>query len=1731
MKIKAFASIATTAVLTAFLAVSVFADFGKLKVYAEGQFTDVPSTEWFASSVKDAYEFGLMNGNSATTFNPNGTLTVAEGVTIASRIYETISGEAIPEKSGANWYDKYVDYAIAKGIMEKGQFDGYDINIKRFEIAELLSAAAGELTAVNSITSVPDVAQGVDYADAVLGLYNAGILGGNDEYGNFAPNSYLLRSEISAMTVRIADSTKRVHKTLTPVEARAFTDSYYMIDNPWGGTMGGWTYDDRFDLFNFSGSGKNKISDASDEEYYAMTRDFAPEYEGIVRLKLGGDFRSNDNGVYIALENASEDRIVELTPVGGVWTLKGVNSISSNVSISEEVAEYYSVIIEVDLDKNTAGAIINNVDVGKVNISPDAVIQRLAIGTNKVGKGYATKSFAKMTKNYVLDESFVTNNKQRGKRPVNWTIDGDFVIEHGGGMLGDDVYSMYASSTAGTKSVATKDFEAISGKFVTEAYLLLPEKTDGAVVSFTNGGEDVFKFESKNNMLYIGDTQLHDYIPNVWQWLYVEADAVTGRATVKINGKVKAEIPFTAKAVDGVKVEFAPAKDAVMWVDDFEVYPLIDHADYPEYPKVAESTDYNIGINSCFLWRDQMAGEGWDAMSGFPEFDTYLGFYDEGTREVSDWEIKILAEHGVDFIHACWYTPSYTTFSQDTPIKESRFSHAAIHDGYMNAKYSNLVDFCIMWENSYGDVSSLEQFKEYIWNYWKEHYFSDERYARLDNKAILTVWSKEVLMKSLGGTIDDLEAAIKFMNDDIKTLGYDGIILLDQVQFVNGEGHYKNISNMGFDGAYAYHWGGGGYSAEYQISCNEGSTANALKYSHHIPTISNGFNAVGRHDSRSPVITGEDHLKVAENMKDILSRYSTGTWKDKTIMISTWNEYSEGTYAMPTAGTGFDYLENIRKVFTNSTEEHASTFDTPLTATQLARIGHLYPPSRSILRRQHFEKSEAESFVVTPDMLEPVRTYDMATGGQDAWDMEFGISYFSKENGVISGTGLSSDYGIRSIAPKFVPIKAENAPFLHIRLKSSKQHTFEIFFMTETAQSWSHSNRAQESHVSANEWHDYYLNMSKVGGWKGDVTGIRIDPLMDTGDFEISLVEFMNFKPTEDTTRRVVVNGTELTFAFEPQPTADGDIEVVAEARRGFFSSLRVLHTWNRFDGEGVLTIKTRDQHTFEFRVGSDKVIVDGVPRNLGYKLKLRDGLPVFHMKKLAELLGYRVSVDKYVTNVLSCSDEELEKINSRRENCWEFDFFDEIDGFHPQQCLFDIDGESNLHVRATGADVGVLKLVDFKADRYSHIILGVRYEEFLKGELPQFFFTTGLNPTWGWTADNCINGEYNFEGKKPGDTVEVVFDLSLNSNFKGTITGLRFDPVSRKENIKIDYIRCVFDEATLYAGMTLLEKPAWEFDAGDNVMGWKGQNCSVSAKGGFLYGECRAEDIAIINTDISLRPEDAQVVTVGVKYDEDICSDTPELFFSNDRSYSYSSDKSVRGSYRIPDGVKAGDTVELTFDLSGCSKYRGVINSLRIDIHGGKYPFAVDYVRLYKKDGFVIEEESKEIKMNQATRPTVAIIGDVTNIPEGISVTGGGAGALSIVADPENPDNKVFKISCTLGGDFFTYFHIYMNFEYGKTYSVSYNLYPLKNFNGEDYTSVIGGNIMYGRDGKSVENHIYDPYPNKSSGSGWTPVETSFAVEEGYNPTESDCIQLWGKSYNNAGIEFLIKDIVIMPM
>lgn len=192
-----------------------FENFTKANTYEDGHFTDVSSNDWYAGSVKTAYELGLVKGSTEETFNPKGNITVAETIALAARLHNIYNGGKAEFVQGSPWYQVYVDYAAENGILRE-KYSNYSTKISRANFAFILIKALSDdaLSAINDVPdgTLPDVKD--DYrAGAIYALYRAGVLTGNDEFGTFKPDSTITRAEVAAIITRMADKTQR--KTFT----------------------------------------------------------------------------------------------------------------------------------------------------------------------------------------------------------------------------------------------------------------------------------------------------------------------------------------------------------------------------------------------------------------------------------------------------------------------------------------------------------------------------------------------------------------------------------------------------------------------------------------------------------------------------------------------------------------------------------------------------------------------------------------------------------------------------------------------------------------------------------------------------------------------------------------------------------------------------------------------------------------------------------------------------------------------------------------------------------------------------------------------------------------------------------------------------------------------------------------------------------------------------------------------------------------------------------------------------------------------------------------------------------------------------------------------------------------------------------------------------------------------------------------------------------------------------
>jgi hypothetical protein len=354
---------------------------------------------------------------------------------------------------------------------------------------------------------------------------------------------------------------------------------------------------------------------------------------------------------------------------------------------------------------------------------------------------------------------------------------------------------------------AVKEFAPVSGKYVFETFVKVPAK--GALsVALRNSGESTIVRVDAQNGVFTGfdGKKLRTFNPDVWQLIRIEGDTENEKATIKINNKECLTVATNGDEIATIVIK-ASGTDSVLF-DDVQLYNVYDYADYVPVPVPVTDDEWYSGMSICSLWREG-THYGWDCVSPYEDLTPVLGYYDEGLAEVSDWEIKFLVEHGYDFQHFCWY---YGHELKDG-VKNSRLG-AALNDGFLNAKYSDMQDFMIMWENAAAATVPFDEFKKNIWSYWVDWYFTDDRYFTIDNKPVLTIYVQEKFITAMGGE-EGAKAAIDFMRNDIKRLGYDDLIIL-----ATGDGRqleaYKAADRIGIDAYIAYHFGENSFMASHQ---------------------------------------------------------------------------------------------------------------------------------------------------------------------------------------------------------------------------------------------------------------------------------------------------------------------------------------------------------------------------------------------------------------------------------------------------------------------------------------------------------------------------------------------------------------------------------------------------------------------------------------------------------------------------------------------------------------------------------------------------------------------------------------------------------------------------------------------------------------------------------------------------------------------------------------------------
>jgi len=1350
-----------SAITAAILTVSASAAFEKTNTYTEGQFSDITSDAWYASEVKSTYELGLMNGTGGGMFTPNGNVTVAEAITMASRASAANAGETIPATDG-EWYKMYVDYAVNKGFVTDGQFEDFNRPAKRYEVAEIFAKAMpeGYFTAVNDVTDIHDVPDSREYKDELLTLYKAGVVMGSDKYGTFNPESNITRAEAAAIINRVALPQNRLTKTLYKISD---DDAFYLCSNSemnseMSGINSGWLLDNRGGVPRTSlMASYGTTTDISTTEGSALIREFNKTSTGNIRLYSEISV-VNPDGFYIEYQNDEGKSVYRAEIMNGEWNILTKDGKYVPVYKIADGESLFKIELYVDLDNLESTLFMNGKDCGTFALlveADEANIFNFRYATTDEGTPSYRPQVTSISSNYLLDEGF--SKTEKNAVPRGWTAD------EGVGATGE-LQREYLSVPGGKS--ASYSFRPVGGLPIAEFNFILPEHEK---INYTlkSGSTVAVEFTTDENGFYVNGNKIYEgQYKNIWYRVRLELDTDTQTVFVRFNGRDRGTYPL-ANAVTSVNnFTVANNSETPVGFDNFKVFRYIEHEDYVPVPVVPEGADdYKIGMNVCSLWRNG-GHYGWSCISPFDDPQPVLGYYDENLPETADWEIKYLVEHGIDFQAFCLF------FYWNEPFN---LGSSHLTEGFMNAKYSDMSEFCILLEAANGDSpTTVEDWKERWVPYIIETYIKHESYATVDNRPIFSVFGSNNLSTRLGS--DELvKECFDYLEQEVIKLGFDGMVYL-----ACGTSSPR-LQAMGFDGCHAYSWSYTGFDPN--VNKNSMITSGDKGEVYTVPTASVGFNNMPWNSTRYPLITKDDYRVVHEWIRDeYLPAYAETDWQKNFLWLSTWNEYGEGTYIMPsTDEKGFQYIDVVRETYTKEGPAD-ETINLVPTEAQRYRINHLYPQYRRLLRAEGYY--EAIPNLSESETLFGINMTSVPSG--DLWTMKV----VSKDENGVTATSSGSD-PIFNIPTTSHGFDVKDVTHIKLTARIPKSQMCTIYYGTGADKGASES-RTIRFVSTTDEMTELYFPVDTLNAWSGILNYIRIDPVEGKDlTFTVKSIEFIRDKSLYP--KDATIDGLDFRFSYAPLKAKNGELTVAFDPKSAIDFRLNCFHEWDKENG--VLELHF-ENHDVVYTVGSDKYTLDGEEKSLGFVMDELDGLPLIPIEMLCKDVGYKysISADRKITieTNLKAYYEELEA--SHVPGKWEFNTPGDTEGW--TSGLMTILANSGYMSCDSRNDVWTLtdytitndKFEQFSADDKVCMEIRVRFNFKAEGDKEQtakmYFRTdvnTGLNEAntvWTPHTTDDTNGEW------------IVYRMDVPETFKGNVTYLRFDPFDAFGHMDIDYIR-----------------------------------------------------------------------------------------------------------------------------------------------------------------------------------------------------------------------------------------------------------------------------------------------------------------------------------------------------
>ncbi|NLY00036.1 MAG: hypothetical protein GXY83_28390 [Rhodopirellula sp.] len=380
---------------------------------------------------------------------------------------------------------------------------------------------------------------------------------------------------------------------------------------------------------------------------------------------------------------------------------------------------------------------------------------------------------------------------------------------------------------------------------------------------------------------------------------------------VKVAKPVEAAISLNLTAAGEAKFQAVPVEIPI------SVLPSLNlpKADYVPEPKPVKS-EYEIGALYFPGWYQ---GHSWSRIwNRCPVRRPLLGWYNESSPEVIDWQIKWSVENGIQYYLVDWYWN-----------KGSQHLEHWIK-GFQQAKYKSYLKWAMMWANHNGPGSHSLEDQAKVTQYWIDNYFNTPEYYCIDGRPVVMIWSPEgmdrdviAIEKKKGNELkkgEGVKQLLDLSREMAKQAGLKGIyfVAMKWPEASTSAADIQWLADAGFEMTSIYHFMDDGgkavtrrkFSFDLVVEASQPfwQKRNETGILPFLPNLSTGW------DDRP----WNDHCWIAdrtsEKFAEICRRFKQFSKETgiKRAVLAPVNEWGEGSYAEPCREFGFGMYEAVR---------------------------------------------------------------------------------------------------------------------------------------------------------------------------------------------------------------------------------------------------------------------------------------------------------------------------------------------------------------------------------------------------------------------------------------------------------------------------------------------------------------------------------------------------------------------------------------------------------------------------------------------------------------------------------------------------------------------------------------------------------------------------------------------------------------------------------------------------